>query len=119
MHDTPFPKVWRVVRSQEALTAAITHLASTSCWFEVTPEPFDTWRIAVKPEFAGALPALKDWATASEDELLDLAMSAYGTAPEDNGEYFVLDTDRVVSIEPGRGVWVTGQLFVEFPAYNA
>lgn len=49
---TPTRTVTYTARSTEKMQAIVARLVTLSCWFEVTPEPDDTYTVRVKQDVA-------------------------------------------------------------------
>ena len=116
----------RIVRGTQALQAAVEHIAGAGAWFTVDPLPHDRYAIWVKPEAAHLLPILKDWAQATDDELLDVARRHYGTDFSDPDPDTRLVPENVTAGQPTiivtrtpEGFVVSSETWIPYPEGEA
>jgi hypothetical protein len=107
---------YRRVHGEQALCAAIHNLIDNECWFSITPEPDDMWRINVKSDCVDFLPPGKDWSAASDAELLAFAATQLPDQIVDfNTGETILSDDAAIDGRGDDGFRVTTVTWICYP----
>ena len=110
------------VRGTDKLAAVVADLARRSCWFTVTPHPWDLYRVTVKQDAARWLPTTltkEDWENTdvvSDARLLEAAAGVLGSdfTEFEDGEALAPSDMRVVQ-RCEDGFVVTAHAWVNYP----